>query len=439
MIADKTMAEQPKDFNKGALIYKWMEDLYEYPRSILGLGVRMTLGYIKNIIPELVVHSIRSGTKVFDWTIPDEWSISSAYISDLAGNKIVDYKNNNLHVVGYSEQMDTVLSLEDLQKNLYSIEAMPEAIPYVTSYYERRWGFCVTHKQREKLKDANYHVFIDSKFYPGELNYGELVIPGQSGETVFISTYVCHPSMANNELSGPTVTTALAQFILALKSRRYTYRIVFLPETIGSISYLSQHLEFLKKNVVAGFNITCVGDSNCYSYLPSRKGDTLSDILAKHVLKHTDPNYVQYSWLDRGSDERQYCAPGIDLPIVNLMRSKFGTYKEYHTSLDNMNFVSPEGLDGSYRVFCRAVNILENNYTYRTSTFAEPQLSKRSLYPTLSTTESREKVRIMMDFLSYCDGYLSCLDIAEKINVAFWDLEIVISILLKHELIIRVD
>lgn len=427
------------EIDRGNLIYGWIKDLYDYPRSILGQGVRETLNYLKRIVPELTVQSIPSGTKVFDWTIPDEWSISSAYISDLAGNKVVDYRDNNLHVVGYSEPINEILPLEELQKNLHSIESMPEAIPYITSYYERRWGFCISHNQRKELNAKKYQVVIDSKFYPGELNYGEVVIPGELSDTIFFSTYICHPSMANNELSGPAITAAIAQFILGLKDRRYTYRIVFLPETIGSISYLSKNLEVLKKNVIAGFNVTCVGDSNCYSYLPSRHGDTLSDALVKHVLEHIDPNYIQYSWLERGSDERQYCAPGIDLPIASLMRSKFGEYREYHTSLDNMNFISPDGLEGSYRALCRVIMILEKNHIYRSTTLGEPQLSRRLLYPTLSTTESRDKVRIMMDFLSYCDGYLSTLEIAEKINVAFWDLEKVINALLKHELIIRVN
>lgn len=433
------MNRDAREIDKGHLIYGWIKDMYGYPRSILGHGVRETLNYLKRIVPELTVQSIPSGTKVFDWIVPDEWSISSAYISDLAGNKVVDYKDNNLHVVGYSEPINEILPLEELQKNLYSIESMPEAIPYITSYYERRWGFCISHNQRKELNAKKYRVVIDSKFYPGELNYGEVVIPGELSDTIFFSTYICHPSMANNELSGPAIAAAIAQFILGLKARRYTYRIVFLPETIGSISYLSKNLEVLKKNVIAGFNITCVGDSNCYSYLPSRNGDTLSDALVKHVLKHIDPNYIQYSWLDRGSDERQYCAPGIDLPIASMMRSKFGEYREYHTSLDDMNFISPDGLEGSYRALCRVIMILEKNHTFRSTTLAEPQLSRRLLYPTLSTTETREKVRIMMDFLSYCDGHLSTLEIAEKINVAFWDLERVINALLEHQLIIRMN
>ncbi|MEI7996313.1 MAG: DUF4910 domain-containing protein [Methylococcaceae bacterium] len=256
---------------------------------------------------------------------------------------------------------------------------------------------------------------MDSELKPGLLNYAELVLPGESDEEVFLSTYICHPSMANNELSGPVVTTAIACWLMAKKNRRYTYRIIFIPETIGSITYLSQNIDHLKNKVVAGFNITCIGDNRCYSYLPSRKGNSLSDQAALHVLKHIDPNFKRYTWLDRGSDERQYCAPEVDLPIATIMRSKYGEYPEYHTSLDDLSLVTPDGLSGGFNALQQAIDVIENNMSLKCTVLCEPQLGKRGLYPTLSTKESGAQVKSMMDMISYCDGR-SLLEIADIIN-----------------------
>jgi aminopeptidase-like protein len=241
-------------------------------------------------------------------------------------------------------------------------------------------------------------------------------LPGQTDREVFLSTYVCHPSMANNELSGPVVTTALARWLMTLKSRKYTYRVVFIPETIGSIVYLSQHLDHLKSHVIAGFNITCIGDDRCYSYLPSRAGNTLSDHAALHVLKHISPDFKRYSWLDRGSDERQYCAPGVDLPMATIMRSKYGVYPEYHTSLDDLTLVTPSGLEGGFNAIRQALEVIENNVRPKTQILGEPQMGKRGLYPTVGTKDSRNQVRAMMDMISYCDGNRTLLEIAEVIG-----------------------
>ncbi len=404
-------------------IYNFACKLWPLNRSLTGEGLRETLKQISNHLPNLIIKSVKSGTKVFDWIVPSEWHVSEAYIIDPDGKKICDFANNNLHLVGYSMPFNKKLSLKDLQKNLYSLPAKPDAIPYVTSYYEKKWGFCLTHKQRENLKEGEYHVIIDSKIFSGQLNYGELILPGKIDKEIFISTYICHPSMANNELSGPTVTTYLAKWLKELPNRYYTYRFIFIPETIGSITYLSNNFKHLKNKVVAGYNVSCVGDDRSYSYLPSRNGNTISDKVAKHVLKCIAPNYKSYSWLDRGSDERQYCAPGIDLPIASILRTKYGEYPEYHTSLDNLkNVVTPKGLDGGYWALRKALELLEKNKTYKYNILCEPQLVKRGFYSDVSSKKSEAELRIIKNFLSFCDGEHTLLDIAEKINLPAWEL-----------------
>lgn len=423
------------DFKIGKQMHDWAKDLFPICRSITGPGVRETLKYIQNILPELKIHSVPSGTKAFDWTVPDEWIIRDAFVLDDSGNKIIDFNNSNLHVLNYSEPVDKWLELDELKPHLYSLPKQPNAIPYVTSYYQRNWGFCLTDNQRKILKPGQYHAVVDSELKPGVLNYGELVIPGEMEREIFISTYICHPSMANNELSGPVVTTALAQWLSSLKKKHYTYRIIFIPETIGSIVYLSRNMDNLKKNVVAGFNITCVGDDRCFSFLPSRDGKTLSDKVALHVLKYADPQFKHYTWLDRGSDERQYCAPGIDLPVVNMMRSKHGTYPEYHTSLDDLSFVTASGLEGGLRIHQNAIKILEKNTIIKNTVLGEPQLGKRGLRPNIGEKDNLYKFKTLMDILSYSDGKMTVLEIANAINESFNDIYPIVDKLVQEGLL----
>ncbi len=422
----------------GALIYNWAKDLFPICRSITGPGVRETLNYIKNIIPELKIHEVKTGTKVFDWTIPDEWAIRDAFVLDGSGNKIIDFKKSNLHVVNYSEPVDKFLSLDELDTHLYSLPDQPSAVPYITSYYQRNWGFCLSDNDRKALTPGIYHAVIDSDLKPGVLNYGELFLPGDSEKEVFISTYICHPSMANNEVSGPVVATALAKWLASSKKNlRYSYRFVFVPESIGSIAYLAKNISYLKGHVIAGFNLTCVGDDRCFSYVPSRDGNTLPDRVALHVLKNTDPNFKRYSWLDRGSDERQYCAPGVDLPVVNMMRSKPGTYPEYHTSLDDLNVVTPAGLEGGYRIHQDAIEILEKNAIVKSTVLGEPQLGKRGLRPNIGKKDNIVIVKTLMNILSYCDGKMTILDIANEINESFHEIYPIIEELVGHGLLTK--
>jgi aminopeptidase-like protein len=406
----------PEAIRIGEDAYRWASDLFPICRSLTGPGVRKTLEFIKEIVPDLKIHAVPSGTKAFDWTVPDEWTIRDAYVADSDGNRVIDFRAHNLHVVGYSEPVDRWVELDELQTHLHSLPELPDAIPYVTSYYERRWGFCLSHRQRQSLKADRFHVVIDSDLQPGVMNYGELILPGREEREVLLSTYICHPSMANNELSGPVLTAAVARELSSHADRRLTYRIVFAPETIGSIVYISRHLRRLKEMVIAGFIVTCVGDERGYSFLRSRLGDTLADRVIRNVLKHTTKEFDEYSFLERGSDERQYCSPHVDLPMVAVMRSKFGCYPEYHTSLDNLSLITPAGLAGSYRVLMSCLAALDKNRTYRTINPCEPMLGPRGLYPTLSTRTSGDQVRDIMNVIAYADGQLDLVEIAEIIG-----------------------
>lgn len=422
----------------GDEMYEFVAALYPICRSLTGNGVRQTLAAIRERLPALAIHEVPSGTRVFDWTVPDEWNIRGAKLLGPSGETVVDFVAHNLHVVGYSAPVDVELPLDELQSHLYSIPEQPEAIPYITSYYKRNWGFCLPHRLRETLKPGRYRAVIDATLGPGHLTYGELVLPGETAREILLSTYICHPSMANNELSGPAVTTWLARWLTGTK-RRHTYRIVFVPETIGSITYLSKNLGQMKPVTVAGFNVSCVGDDRCYSYLPSRLGGTLADRVAQHVLKHLAPGYVRYTYLDRGSDERQYCAPGVDLPVCSVMRSKYGEYPEYHTSLDNLDLVTPAGLRGAFDVLQRCLECLEQNETLKTTVLCEPQLGRRGLYPAVSTRDSGRLVSKMMHVLAYSDGAHDLLAIADMINVPFWELSDTVQRLKAQELLAVAD
>jgi aminopeptidase-like protein len=433
LVGDPSAFDSPE---VGVLMHELASELWPITRSITGPGVRETLEILKREIPTLTIHSIPSGTTCFDWTVPEEWSITEAFIEDESGHRIVDFRHNNLHVVGYSVPVDEWLELEQLQKQLHSLPEQPNAIPYITSYYSRRWGFCMTHAQRQSLLPGRYRVLIRSELKVGVLNYGEMVLPGDSDKEILLSTYVCHPSMANNELSGPVVTAALATW-LTLEPRKYTYRILFIPETIGSIAYLSLNLQKLKSKTTAGYVLTCIGDDRSYSFLPSRAGDSLADVTARHVLQHVAPGYRKYSFLERGSDERQYCSPGIDLPVASVMRTKYWEFPEYHTSLDDLSLVTPTGLAGGFLVCRRILQCLEANCYPKVTVLCEPQLGKRGLYPTLSTKSSTAEVRTMMNLIAYSDGSLSLLQIAERIGEPMWELLPIVDRLAQHGLIIR--
>ena len=405
--------------DKGQTMYNWIRDLFPINRSITGDGVRETLFYLKKIVP-IKIKSVPTGYKAYDWTVPNEWKVKEAFIKDDQNKTIIDFKNNNLHLVSYSTAINKTLTFKELKNHLHTLPKQPNAIPYVTSYYKKNWGFCLEFNKYKKLdKSKKYKVFINSSLKKGKLNYGEIIIKGKVKKEIFISTYVCHPSMANNELSGPVLATMIAKILLS-QNNYFSYRIIYVPETIGSLVYLSKNFKKLKKNTVAGFNLTCVGDSKKFSFLPSRNGNTLADESSIYILKKYVKKFILYNWLNRGSDERQYCSPGFDLPVVNVMRSKHGTYREYHTSLDNLDFVSKKGLQESLEIHLKIFKFIESNLFYKSNILGEPFLSKHNLHDSLNKNQNHYLLRKkILDFLSYADGRKSLLEISAIINVPF--------------------
>jgi aminopeptidase-like protein len=409
--------------------------LFPICRSITGNGVRETLQILSEYLPALSVHEVASGTHAFDWVVPDEWNVRDAFIVGPDGTKVIDFKQNNLHLMSYSIPFNDTITLDELEPHLHSLPESPDVIPYVTSYYERAWGFCLRHRDRTKLEPGLYHVVIDSSLKPGHLTYGELLIPGKSKDEVLFSTNICHPSMANNEVSGPVVSMFLAKWIASLNSTRLSYRFLFVPETIGSIVYISQHYRQLRRRVAAGFVLTCLGDNGNFSFLPSRTGDTLADRVAKHVLKNSVDAFTTYDFTRRGSDERQYCSPRMNLPVVSIMRSKYHEYPEYHTSADDMSFISQEGLAGSIEIYRRCIQVLETNVVPYTTTIGEPHLSSRGLYPTTGGQIDQSTVSDIINLTAFADGSLDLIQISELMQRPSWSLAPTVALLEQHGLI----
>ena len=419
----------------GRNMYELAGKLFPICRSITGNGFRQSLEMIREIVPEIRVFEVPSGTAVYDWTVPKEWNIRGGWIKNMQGETIIDFNDCNLHVMGYSIPVHQTISREELSEHVYTQPEQPEWIPYVTSYYKERWGFCMSERQKQALTDAEYEVYIDSTLEDGFLTYGELVLPGETDDEIFFSTYLCHPSMANNELSGPCVQTELIKYLKSLSHRRYTYRFVFIPETIGSITYLSRNLEALQQHVKAGFVLSCVGDNRTYSMVSTKYEDTLADRVLNNVLKFHYPDYIRYSFMKRASDERQYGSAGVDLPVCAFCRSKYHEYPEYHTSADNMDLISPEGLSGAYEVMVKVINALENNYFYQMQCKCEPQLGKRGLYPTVSQKGTKGDARYMQDFIAYADGRNDLIGISNILDIPVDKLIPIKDQLMEHHLL----
>lgn len=398
--------------------------LYPICRSLTGNGFRKSLRIIKSEFNELKIKKIKSGTRVFDWNIPEEWNISDAYVLDKNNNKIINFKENNLHLVGYSMPINKYVKKKELLKNLHYLKEQPKAIPYITSYYQKRWGFCINYNQLKKIKKEysekdEFKIVINSNFKKkGFLNYGELILKGKSQQEILISTYLCHPSMANNELSGPIVSMGLINYFKNLRKLEKTIRFIFIPETIGSISYLSKNLKNLKKNVIAGYNLSCIGDERQFSCMFSKYNNTPSDeALVKAYKNLKIKKFKVYSFLERGSDERQYNSPGVDLPIASIFRTKYGKYPEYHTSLDNFNLVTLKGVIGGFNVAKEAIKIILKSVYPKANILCEPQMGKRGLYPNLSTKQKKTSSKAFLSFIQYSDGKNSITKISKFIKL----------------------
>ncbi len=417
------------------------KELFPICRSLTGFGVRKTLQIIKKEFPNLKIKNVKSGSKVFDWTVPPEWNVSNAYVVDKNGFKIIDFKKNNLHLVGYSTPIQKTITKKDLFKNLHFLKKQPDAIPYITSYYKKRWGFCIAYSEFKKLNkkysyNDRFKVVIDTNFKKnGNLNYGELILKGKSNQEILISTYICHPSMANNELSGPIVAMGLINYFSKRKLNK-TLRFIFIPETIGSISYLNINLTHLKKNIIGGYNLSCIGDEREHSCMFSKYQNSPSDESVIEAYKKLRiKNYKIYPFLKRASDERQYNSPGVDLRISSIFRTKYGEYPEYHTSLDNFSLVTLKGISGGFKVAKKSVELLLKKIFPKYKIICEPQMGKRGLYPTLNDLNENKKTRNYMNFLQYADGYNSLEKISNLIELDLRSVKKINLTLLKFKLI----
>ena len=411
-----------------------MTTLYPICRSITGNGFRETLRIIRNYIP-LTMHEIPTGTRVFDWTVPKEWNIKDAYIRNSKGETIIDFKESNLHVVGYSVPVHLRLTLSELKKNLHTLPDHPDWIPYRTSYYKENWGFCLSHNKFLELQEDTYDIYIDSTLKDGHLTYGEYYIKGRVSEEVLLSCHACHPSLCNDNVAGMVLTSLLGRYLSSL-SLHYSYRILFVPGTIGSITWLSLN-EAGVSNIQHGLVVTCVGDPGISTYKRSRIGNAEIDIAVEHVLKHSGNSCRVIDFSPYGYDERQYCSPGFNLPVGSLQRTPHGEYPEYHTSADNCDFVRTEYLADSFLKYLSVLNILEHNRTYiNTNPKCEPQLGKRGLYEkTGGENESKVKQLAMLWVLNLSDGKNTLLDISDRSGLQFDLIKDAADTLLEHRLL----
>ncbi len=422
------------DNNVGEEMYQLISEMYPICRSITGDGVRKTLDIIKKHIP-LTVNEVPSGTKVFDWIVPKEWNIKDAYIKNSKGEKIIDLKKSNLHVLNYSVPIKKKVSLEELKEHLFTLPEYPDWIPYKTSYYNENWGFCLSHSQFINLEDDEYEVFVDSSIEDGHLTYGEYYIEGEKSDEVLISCHICHPSLCNDNLSGIVLSVFLAKYLQQNKLK-YSYRFVFIPGTIGSITWLCLNEENISK-IKHGLVAVCIGDSGGFTYKKSRQGDAMIDRVVINVLKDSGNHYQIIDFFPYGYDERQYCSPGFNLPVGCLMRTPHGSYPEYHTSADNLDFVKPEFLAESFSKYMAVLNILENDKKYlNKNPKCEPQLGKRGLYEKIGGGSDRQARQLaMLWVLNLSDGNNTLLDISDRAGLQFDLIKDVADTLHEHRLL----
>jgi aminopeptidase-like protein len=406
-------------------IEDYFDRLWPICRSITGNGLRESFKILSEIIP-LNIHEIESGSKVFDWEVPDEWNIKDAYIITPDGKKIADFKTNNLHVVGYSVPVDMEVSFEELDKHLHYKKELPDAIPYVTSYYKRNWGFCIDYRTYDSLpREGKYKVKIDSILEKGSLTYGELILEGDSKDQILFSSYLCHPSMANNELSGPLALAFLYRELSRQKKRRYSYRFVIAPETIGTICFLHQNKEEMLESVKAGYVFTCCGDDGPVTFKSTREENSLTNRITKHILSQKKEGFRIIPFDPTGSDERQYGSPGFNLQIGVLMRTPFSQFLEYHTSLDNKDLMNFKKLESFIKTCVDFVKAFEINDTYENQIkYCEPFLGKRDLYEDLSIKRTHSDVlKMRMRLLNFLDGSRDLLSICDKYGYSILEVE----------------
>ena len=409
-------------------------------RSITGRGVLKSLILLKEHIPNLKIKKIKSGEKIYNWTVPPEWNVTDAYIKNANNKKIVDFKKNNLSLINYSVPINKIIDFSTLRKHLHSRPDLPNAIPYITSYYKKYWGFCVKHSDiKKKFIEKKYKVVIKSNFKKrGDLHYADLIIKGKSKKEILFHTYVCHPKMANNETSGPILCTYLAKY-LTNKNNYYTYRFVFVPETVGAIAYIKKNYAKLKKNFVAGYVITCAGDEGNFSYLESKSKNSLSNKIAKNTFNKLKLKFRNYTFVDRGSDERQYNSPNVDLSVGSIMKTKYTEYKEYHSSLDNFNFVTEKGLKSSLSLLKKIVSSFEDTFVPISTNKCEPFLTKYNLIETVSlggnSKNNSNLSKKILDFLAYSDGNHTIDEIKKITNTTDKGVYKIKDLLLKLKLI----
>ncbi len=417
----------------GEELHSFTAELYPICRSITGNGLRQTMSRIQKLIPLRTVE-VATGTPVFDWSVPKEWNIQGAYIKDPDGKSVVDFRESNLHVLNYSVPIHSSMRLEELKLHLFTLPEHPDVIPYRTSYYEDNWGFCLSHNQMLALEEGEYEVFIDSTLEDGHLTYGECYLRGQSTDEVLISCHACHPSLANDNLSGLTVATYLARYLSRL-DLRYSYRFLFIPGTIGAITWLAQNRDCADR-IRHGLVLTCVGDAGGFHYKKSRQGNTDIDRTVAHVLQHSGEPSEILEFSPYGYDERQYCSPGFNLPVGCLMRSVWGSFSEYHTSADNLNFIRPLQLARSLRLCTAIVDVLENNLYYcNQNPFCEPQLGRRNLYRSTGGDAIGKEISARLWVLNLSDGGHSLLDIAERSGLPFRAISEAADLLLRSGLL----
>ena len=432
-ITDAPEAWQPA--REGAELFEMVGALYPICRSITGNGLRESLRQLQRHI-SLSLHEVPTGTQVFDWVVPKEWNIRDAYIKDSRGTRVVDFQRSNLHVVNYSLPVKQKMRLSELRKHLFALPETPDWIPYRTSYYKENWGFCLTQRQLDSLADEEYEVCIDSSLEPGSLSYGEFRIQGQTSDEVLISCHSCHPSLCNDNLSGMSVATKLAHRLSRLQLR-YSYRFLWIPGTIGAITWLAMN-EAILPRIKHGLVLSCVGDPGRFNYKRSRQGNAEIDRVVEHVLRHTEDDFVISDFSPYGYDERQYCSPGINLPVGCFMRTPNGKYPQYHTSADDLNLVKPEALAESLYRLWRIVSTLEANHVYlNLSPRCEPQLGRRGLYRNMGGTSGSKFEESLLWILNLSDGTHSLLDIAERSGLDFKELDQAAQALLKCDLLRR--